>query len=142
MWFGTLRGAWSVRGTRPLPTQRARFLTSTPHPLVPGPGSHKLPLLPHRPAAEGNHVLMCDYTEAKGVSVPLKPGSATMHHGATLHHTRGNSTETHRRAYILNFRPKVRLGLSGLGWCRSAHAPKSHLLACSSHTRASLLHRP
>jgi len=77
-----------------------------------GPGSHKLPLLPHRPAAEGNHVLMCDYTEAKGVSVPLKPGSATMHHGATLHHTRGNSTETHRRAYILNFRPKAMIEYS------------------------------
>ncbi len=29
-----------------------------------------------------------------------------IHHGKTLHYSRGNSTDNNRRAFILNYRPK------------------------------------
>lgn len=57
-----------------------------------GPGSHKRTLQKHQPAAPGLHVLMTDFSEAEAVAVPIPAGSCTLHHGATLHHTRGNST--------------------------------------------------
>lgn len=60
----------------------------------------------HRPVKEGHHVRCTDLcTEAEGKPFPLSPGSCTLHHGRTLHYTRGNSTNFQRRAYILNFRP-------------------------------------
>ncbi|CAH1782921.1 unnamed protein product [Owenia fusiformis] len=69
------------------------------------PGSHKLPMRPFRPVSEGHHVLCCDCSEEEGAPRPLKPGSCTVHHGRTLHYSRGNTTNTQRRAYIVNFRP-------------------------------------
>ena len=39
------------------------------------------------------------------VPMPLRPGSAGLHAGLCLHYSRGNSTDTMRRAYIMNFRP-------------------------------------
>ena len=39
--------------------------------------------------------------------MPLQPGGAGIHAGRCLHYSRGNSTGTMRRAYILNFRPKA-----------------------------------
>lgn len=37
----------------------------------------------------------------------MNAGSCTFHHGNTLHYTRGNSTDTQRRAFIINCRPIV-----------------------------------
>jgi ectoine hydroxylase-related dioxygenase (phytanoyl-CoA dioxygenase family) len=39
--------------------------------------------------------------------MPLQPGGAGLHMGRTLHYSRGNTTGTNRRAYILNFRPRA-----------------------------------
>ena len=72
------------------------------------PGQADQVVRKHRPVAEGVHILMTDdVREGEGRPVPLRAGSCTFHHGRTLHHTKGNSTETHRRAYIANFRPQA-----------------------------------
>lgn len=63
-------------------------------------------VIPHRPAREGCHVLTCDWSEDRGIPISLKAGSATFHHGLTLHYSRGNSVDKNRRAYIVNFRPQ------------------------------------
>ncbi|XP_078572366.1 putative alpha-ketoglutarate-dependent hypophosphite dioxygenase [Branchiostoma floridae x Branchiostoma japonicum] len=70
------------------------------------PGSHLQPVRPHRPVKEGVHVLMTDHcSEDEGSAMPIPAGSCTLHHGRTLHYTRGNSTGRERRAYIVNYRP-------------------------------------
>lgn len=72
------------------------------------PGSHLQPLRQHEAAAKGAHVLQAaGVSEADGVPVPLRPGSCTIHTGRTLHYTRGNTTQRHRRAFITNFRPQA-----------------------------------
>jgi ectoine hydroxylase-related dioxygenase (phytanoyl-CoA dioxygenase family) len=53
-----------------------------------------------------NGALICEGSENEAVSVPLKPGSCVLHHGATVHYSRGNSTGDNRRAMIVNFRPQ------------------------------------
>lgn len=69
------------------------------------PKSHKEPLRRHfQPFGEG--ALQCKGTERESTVVPLRPGSCAIHHGHTLHYSRGNSTGGNRRAFILNFRPK------------------------------------
>jgi ectoine hydroxylase-related dioxygenase (phytanoyl-CoA dioxygenase family) len=68
------------------------------------PGSQKLPLRPHRQTGNGG-ALQCEAAENEAVAVALQPGSCTFHHGRTIHYSRGNSTGSHRRAFILNFRP-------------------------------------
>ena len=69
------------------------------------PKSHKLPLREHhQPLGKG--ALQCIGSEGESMAVPLKPGSCAIHHGHTLHYSRGNSTSGYRRAFILNFRPK------------------------------------
>eukprot|EP00042_Codosiga_hollandica_P029780 m.167431 g.167431 ORF g.167431 m.167431 type:complete len:229 (+) comp53170_c0_seq1:132-818(+) len=71
-----------------------------------GAGSHLQPLCKHAPAAPGHHVLKTDqFDESRGTAVPLLAGSCTIHHGRTLHYTRGNTTPNDRRAYIVNYRP-------------------------------------
>ena len=70
------------------------------------PGSHELPMRPHRPAGPGG-ALACDASESDGVAAPLAAGACTFHAGATLHYSRGNSTGTRRRALIINFRPQA-----------------------------------
>jgi len=74
-------------------------------------GSHKQELRPHRPAGKGGGALECDGTEEEAVCVPLKPGSCTFHGGSTLHYSRGNSTDGHRRALIINLRPQAMIDL-------------------------------
>lgn len=54
---------------------------------------------------------MCFPFKDEGKPYPLKPGSATGHSGQTLHFSRGNTTETHRRAFIVNFRPTEMVAL-------------------------------
>ena len=71
------------------------------------PGSHRRPMRPHRSAGRGGGALECDASEAEGTPVPLAAGSCTLHHGGTLHYSRGNSASARRRALILNFRPRA-----------------------------------
>jgi len=71
------------------------------------PGSHRLPLRPHHPAGAGGGALQCDALEEEAIAVPLRPGSCTFHAGGTLHYSRGNTTDTRRRAFITNFRPQA-----------------------------------
>lgn len=67
-----------------------------------GPGTHKLPLRPHRKSGPTpNAALECDASEAEMEPMPLKPGWAGAHAGGTLHYSRGNSTDGWRRAYIM-----------------------------------------
>ena len=69
------------------------------------PKSHQSPLREHfQPLGKG--ALQCSGSENESIAVPLKPGSCAIHHGHTLHYSRGNDTSGHRRAFILNFRPK------------------------------------
>lgn len=77
-------------------------------------GSHRAPLRPHRPAGSGGGALECDCTEAEpgATPAPLMPGEAAAHAGGTLHYSRGNTTtDQHRRAYILNYRPAAMIQL-------------------------------
>ncbi|MCM4162197.1 MULTISPECIES: phytanoyl-CoA dioxygenase family protein [unclassified Arenibacter] len=62
-------------------------------------------ILPHKNLPNGG-ALYCEIDSSKALSMPLNPGGCTFHDGFTLHFSRGNTTETHRRALILNFRPK------------------------------------
>lgn len=75
------------------------------------PGSHRLPVRPHRPAGRGGGAIECDGAEEEGVPVPVVPGGCTFHDGRTLHYSRGNTTGGHRRAMILNFRPEKMIRL-------------------------------
>jgi phytanoyl-CoA hydroxylase len=68
------------------------------------PGSHLRPLRPHSSAAKGG-ALQCEASETEGVPVEIKAGSCVLHQGGTLHYSRGNSTDSQRRAFIVNFRP-------------------------------------
>ncbi|MCK9412561.1 MAG: phytanoyl-CoA dioxygenase family protein [Prolixibacteraceae bacterium] len=75
------------------------------------PGSHKLPLRPHRFAGKVGGALMCDCSEEEGLAIEIKPGSCIFHHGHTLHYSRGNSTPGNRRAFIINLRPETMIAL-------------------------------
>ena len=75
------------------------------------PGSQEAELRPHRPAGKGGGALECDGSEDEAVAVPLAPGSCTLHGGKTMHYSRGNTTDGHRRALILNFRPEAMIRL-------------------------------
>jgi ectoine hydroxylase-related dioxygenase (phytanoyl-CoA dioxygenase family) len=74
------------------------------------PSSHLLPLRKHSQPVKGG-ALQCKGSENESVSVPLEPGSCVIHHGKTLHFSRGNSTTDNRRALILNYRPKAMVEL-------------------------------
>lgn len=75
------------------------------------PGSHQKPMRSHRPAGKGGGALVCDASEDEAIAVELPPGACTIHHGHTLHYTRGNSTQSRRRAFILNYRPQAMIDL-------------------------------
>ncbi|WP_406500020.1 phytanoyl-CoA dioxygenase family protein [Streptomyces sp. NBC_00846] len=74
-------------------------------------GSHKTSIRPHRPAGGGAIECDCSEDEPGATPVPLNPGEAAAHGGATLHYSRGNTTDSHRRAYILNYRSSVMIQL-------------------------------
>lgn len=74
-------------------------------------GSNDGPIREHKPAGNGKGALVCECDESEGTPIPLKPGSAVIHGGNTLHYARGNSTDMHRRAFILNFRPQKMIEL-------------------------------
>lgn len=69
------------------------------------PGSHKLPLREHSSTAK-NGALVCEGDEAEAIFVELEPGSVVLHHGATVHYSRGNTSNSQRRAMIVNLRPE------------------------------------
>ncbi len=69
------------------------------------PASHKLPMRKHASSAK-NGALVCEGNENEAVYIELKPGSVVLHHGATAHYSRGNTTNSQRRAMIVNLRPK------------------------------------
>lgn len=75
------------------------------------PKSHLQPLRPHRPKGVKGGALVCDVNEEEGMPIEIKPGTGIFHHGATLHYSRGNSTASQRRAFIINFRPKAMIDL-------------------------------
>jgi len=70
------------------------------------PGSHKLSMRKHESTAK-NGALVCEASEDEAVYVELEPGSVVLHHGATVHYSRGNTTNSQRRAMIVNLRPKA-----------------------------------
>jgi len=55
--------------------------------------------------------LFCITDTSNAVAVPLKPGGCTFHDGFTFHYSKGNATQSQRRALILNFRPKKMIEL-------------------------------
>jgi len=69
------------------------------------PKSHKGDILLHEQVGNKG-ALRCNGSESNSVYVELEPGSCVLHHGRTLHYSRGNSTAKNRRAFITNFRPK------------------------------------
>ncbi len=69
------------------------------------PASHLKPMRKHASSAK-NGALICEGNENEAVCVELLPGSVVLHHGATVHYSRGNITNSHRRAMIVNLRPK------------------------------------
>ncbi|OON81083.1 phytanoyl-CoA dioxygenase family protein [Streptomyces tsukubensis] len=75
-------------------------------------GSHKHPLRTHYPTSDGKNI-QCDCSEDEpgATAVPLPAGEGVAHSGTTLHSSRGNTTDSVRRAYILNFRPAEMLRL-------------------------------
>ncbi len=74
------------------------------------PKSHLSPVLPH--SQTGNKgALQCKGSEENSVFIELQPGSCVFHQGGTLHYSRGNSTDSNRRALITNFRPKAMIAL-------------------------------
>ena len=68
------------------------------------PKSHLGEILPHTQIGNKG-ALKCEGSEKDSVFVELDPGSCVLHHGRTLHYSRGNSTDLNRRAFITNFRP-------------------------------------
>ena len=69
------------------------------------PKTEGKPILPHKNMPNGG-ALFCETDSTHAESVPLFPGGCTFHDGYTLHFSQGNTTQTQRRALILNFRPK------------------------------------
>ena len=69
------------------------------------PGSQKKAMRNHKSTAK-NGALICEGSEDEAIAVPLGPGSCVLHHGATVHYSRGNTTGTNRRAMIVNLRSK------------------------------------
>ncbi len=69
------------------------------------PGSHLQPMRKHASSAK-NGALICEGKEEEALAVPLSPGSCVLHHGATVHYSRGNTTSDIRRAMIVNLRPQ------------------------------------
>lgn len=75
------------------------------------PGSHLKAIRPHRFAGKEGGALICDCEESEGLPIEIKPGSCILHHGNTLHYSRGNSTPSNRRAFIINLRPEKMIAL-------------------------------
>lgn len=75
------------------------------------PGSHLQPLRAHTSAGGKGGALNCEASEEEGLGIEIKAGSCILHHGQTLHYSRGNNTDFNRRAYIINYRPAAMIAL-------------------------------
>ncbi len=87
------------------------------------PGSHRGEVLPHRHIGDDPavHGLVSDGVDASGaVPVPVAPGSATVHHCRTLHHSLPNTTGRVRRACSTEFQlePRRRAQPAERPWVR------------------------
>jgi hypothetical protein len=70
------------------------------------PGSHRGPLLPHRPRDPRAHALEAvGVDDSTAVACPLPAGGATVHLSRTLHYTGPNATDEPRLAWSLEFAP-------------------------------------
>ena len=74
------------------------------------PKSHLEQTLKHDQTGDKG-ALECHGREERVGCIPREPGACGIHHGNTLHYSRGNSTNTNRRALITNFRPKAMIAL-------------------------------
>ena len=74
------------------------------------PGSHLHPMRAHKQSGNKG-ALSCVGDEAEAVAMAVNPGDCIVHHGNTLHYSRGNSVSTRRRAFITNFRPQTMIEL-------------------------------
>lgn len=79
------------------------------------PASHKGELLPHKDSFAANNSLTrgqeveVDINDSKAVSVPLKPGQMSLHHGRLLHCSGPNRSNDRRIGLTINYiSPKVR----------------------------------
>lgn len=67
-------------------------------------------IVPHK-SLPGGGALYCEADAEKAEPVRLSAGGCTFHDGFTLHYSRGNTTQGHRRALIFNFRPETMIKL-------------------------------
>lgn len=74
------------------------------------PKTESVDILKHYPMPNKG-ALYCETDTSEAQCVPLKSGGCTFHDGFTLHFSKGNKTESQRRALILNFRPKKMIKL-------------------------------
>ena len=65
---------------------------------------------PHK-ALPNKGALFCNTDTKNAVAIPLKSGGCTFHDGFTFHYSKGNTTQSQRRALILNFRPQKMINL-------------------------------
>lgn len=88
------------------------------------PGSHRLPVLPHRSVNDDpkREAIECigEFDKSAGVACPLPAGGATLHAGRTLHYSSPNRTAAPRYAYILVFEtpPEPLHGQRDFHWLR------------------------
>ncbi len=80
-------------------------------------GSHRRPVYPHRQQTP-NAALQCEVNDDDIIYGEISAGTAIAHHGYTLHAALGNSSKNrHRRALIINLRPKAMIEyIRGLGY--------------------------
>lgn len=74
------------------------------------PGSHLQPIRPHQQTGNKG-ALTCDANENEAVAIEVQSGDCIIHHGNTLHYSRGNRVNKRRRAFITNFRPQSMIDL-------------------------------
>lgn len=75
------------------------------------PKTDEMNVVAHQALPKGG-ALYCEVDNLDNAqSIPLSPGGCTFHDGFTPHFSKGNSTESQRRALILNFRPKEMITL-------------------------------
>ncbi|PKV51633.1 phytanoyl-CoA dioxygenase PhyH [Aquimarina sp. MAR_2010_214] len=67
-------------------------------------------ILKHNNLPNGG-ALYCNVDTTHAIPVPLQVGGCTFHDGFTLHYSKGNTTDSQRRALILNFRSKEMIKL-------------------------------
>jgi phytanoyl-CoA hydroxylase len=69
------------------------------------PGSHRAGEVGHQRAGQYVAQLKANADETLAVSVPLRAGSAMIHHCRTLHMTKPNHTPRQRRAWVMHYMP-------------------------------------